>query len=92
MAQNSISGTITNTKNKALVGANVYITGTSIGTATNKNGYFKLKNISNGEHEITISYSGYKRIKQKIKLPTDKNALNFSMTTKEMPKLTIFGN
>lgn len=79
MAQNSISGTITNTKSKALIGANVYITGTSIGTATNKNGHYQLKNISNGEHEVTVSYSGYKRIKQKVQFPIKENILNFSL-------------
>ena len=42
-----------------LVGANVFITGTSLGAATNDKGSYEIKNISPGTYKLKVSYIGY---------------------------------
>ena len=42
-----------------LVGANVYIVGTSLGTASNEKGFYKLPNISEGTYIVRAEYIGY---------------------------------
>ena len=43
-----------------LQGANIIIKSTSIGTVSDKDGYFTIENIPNGNYIIVISYIGYK--------------------------------
>ena len=47
------------TTNEKLPGANVIVDGTSIGTATDLDGNFYIRNIPIGEQKIVISYIGY---------------------------------
>ena len=46
--------------NVPLVGANVIIEGSGIGTSTNENGYFHFDNLLNGSYSVTVSFIGYK--------------------------------
>jgi len=58
-AQRTISGTITEAgTNDPLIGANVLVSGTSLGTITDLDGNFTL-NVPNGSNSIEISYAGY---------------------------------
>lgn len=75
----NISGTVTDDNNQPLIGANVYINGTTIGTATNANGQFTLKNISTGNYQLCASYSGYKRYRKNIELKSSIEKLLISM-------------
>lgn len=43
-----------------LIGASLYLVGTSLGNATNVEGEYKINNIPEGEYQIRISYVGYK--------------------------------
>ncbi|MCU4175299.1 TonB-dependent receptor [Carboxylicivirga sp. N1Y90] len=70
-----ISGKVLDENNQALIGANVYINGTTYGTATNKNGEFILKNIALNQYQLCVSYSGYKRLRMAIDATTDKTDL-----------------
>jgi len=58
-AQNTITGTITDENNEPLIGANVVIAGTTIGTATDIDGKFTLKTGSEFPFDIEVSYLGY---------------------------------
>jgi hypothetical protein len=63
LAQNKglISGKITETATgKPAPFINVYFANTSIGTTSNENGEFVLKNIPNGKYSLTFSGVGYK--------------------------------
>ncbi|OJJ14440.1 hypothetical protein BKI52_42420 [marine bacterium AO1-C] len=60
-AQNSIRGKITAQDNKEIVaGASVYISNTTIGTATDGKGLFKLNNIPKIPFDLNISSIGFK--------------------------------
>ena len=39
--------------------ANVFISNTSLGAATNRDGYFVISGISSGEYELKVSMIGY---------------------------------
>lgn len=64
-----VFGTITSTDdNSPIPNANVYLSGTLWGSATDENGHFKIDNISNGEYEIVVSMIGYESISKIISL------------------------
>ena len=59
-AQTTIRGKIIDNNTKeTLIGANVIIKGTSIGTATNLDGFFKITTASGFPIVLTVSYLGY---------------------------------
>ena len=65
-AQNgSLSGSITDKSNgDPLIGANVFIKGTSKGAATNLDGTYLIKGIKAGVYDIEFTYIGYKKTVQ----------------------------
>jgi TonB-dependent receptor len=60
-AQGTLRGVITDSlTQKALVGANVFLSGTAIGSATNIEGEYTVKPIPEGTYTVKVSYIGYK--------------------------------
>lgn len=60
--------------------ANIFISNSSIGGASDKNGYFELRNLPYGRYEIIASVIGYEILKAKIGLYNDaKRNLRFEM-------------
>jgi hypothetical protein len=66
----SISGKITDKKtNEVLIGVNVIIQGTTIGSATDLNGDYKIQSVKPGTYNLVISYISYKtKVVEKIKV------------------------
>jgi hypothetical protein len=57
----SISGTITDAKTgESIIGANVVITGTSVGAASDINGQYEIANVKPGTYSLSISFITYK--------------------------------
>ena len=54
-----------------LVGANVFIEGTSIGTAADQKGFYEITNIKEGNYSLKASYIGYKTYSDSISLQGD---------------------
>ncbi len=54
-----------------LIGCNVYLEGTGLGSATNKEGYYIISGIKEGGYKIVFSYVGYQEIKKEIYLKRD---------------------
>ena len=61
-AQNgTISGNVTDGKtNEAIIGANVYIQGTQVGSATDIEGNFSIANVKPGTYSLVVSFITYK--------------------------------
>ncbi len=76
-AQQTISGTITNTQNEPLFGVEVFIEDLQKGTSTNEKGYFELNNLPNGTIKLTIVLMGYKTQIKTILLTEVTTQLNF---------------
>ncbi|MFQ5649890.1 MAG: TonB-dependent receptor domain-containing protein [bacterium] len=63
----TLSGFIYDAANgEALIGANVYLEGTQVGSSTNVNGYYVIPGIPAGAYTLVVHYIGYKPIKQEI--------------------------
>jgi TonB-dependent receptor len=61
LAQGKLTGAVTDSTNKStLVGANVYIMGTSQGASSNIDGNYIITDVPIGKQTVKISYIGYK--------------------------------
>ncbi len=85
-AQTIINGTVTDTKNQPIEGANIYLDGTYDGTSTDANGQFQFTTTTTGMQSLIISYVSFESktitkpvsdlTNQKITLKDDVNALD----------------
>ncbi len=78
-----ISGYITNEAGEPLPFASVYILGTTIGTASNPEGYFELE-LPAGEYELIFQYVGYRQHHETIILSDSPLSLNIRLETEEV--------
>jgi hypothetical protein len=72
---------------EGLIGANVMIVGTSIGTAADINGNFVLANLSPGNYTLKITYVGYKDKTEKVSVVKNRA----SMVTAKMDWIAVKG-
>ncbi|MBN2280796.1 MAG: TonB-dependent receptor [Candidatus Marinimicrobia bacterium] len=97
MAQSSsttgkIRGTVTDAQTgDPLVGANIIIEGTTIGSATNTNGQFVIPNIAAGQHSLVVTYMGYatQNIKNIEVFPGQSVNLNFELSPASLQGETV---
>ena len=55
-----ISGKVTDVQTgEVLIGAHIFIEGTSLGSSADQNGNYTLTGVSSGEHQLSSSYIGY---------------------------------
>lgn len=54
-----ISGRVTDENNEPLISANVLVNGTSLGSATNLDGYYSILNVRPGTYTLNFKYIGY---------------------------------
>lgn len=54
-----IYGTVKETSGTPLAGANVILIGTELGSATNEDGYYEIKNLDTGLYSLEVSMIGY---------------------------------
>ena len=74
-AQNiDVSGTVVDKNGEPLIGATVMLAGTSVGTATDLDGNYTLKNVD-PKARIIFSYIGYNSLEEKIDGRTTINAV-----------------
>jgi len=72
-SQTTISGTVSNSvTNEALIGVNVVIKGTTIGTVTDIDGNYTLTNAKPLPWEVEVSYVGYEPQIVNVSSPNDK--------------------
>ena len=65
---------------------NVYIKGTTLGTATNDNGHYILEHLPIGTHTVVVSFMGYKTIEQEVTLKAN-NSVEMNFTLEEITRL-----
>ncbi len=79
IAQNIISGNITNENSEPLIGANIIIKNTTLGTASDTNGNYKIIGLKNGEYIIRVSFFGYETLEKQVVLTGQKITLDIEM-------------
>ncbi len=67
-----------------LIGANVVVAGTQLGSATDTNGNFRINGCSPGIYSLEVSYSGYERNKIKHTIIEENNPSRFFIELSEM--------
>ncbi len=72
-AQQTISGTVVDKKNKPVVGANVFIDGTYDGASTDEKGNFNFKTTAAGNQLLVVSFLSYETIKVPIEVEKFQN-------------------
>ena len=72
-AQQTISGTVVDEKNKPVVGANVFIDGTYDGASTDEKGNFNFKTTAAGNQLLVVSFLSYETIKVPIEVEKFQN-------------------
>ncbi len=80
MGQN-IEGKVSNQDGKLLNGVSVYLDGTSIGTSTNEEGYFKITATTKFNTSLIVRFMGYEDIQ--ISNPYQAKFFDITMTVKE---------
>lgn len=79
-----------------LIGANVIIVGTNLGSATDINGYYAILNIPPGTYQIKISSIGFKTIIiDDVKVVADRTteiSVSLQSTTVEMEEIKVFAD
>lgn len=65
-AQQTISGTVVDEKNKPIVGANVFIDCTYDGVSTDEKGFFNFKTTTSGNQTLVISFLTFETLKVAI--------------------------
>jgi len=67
---------------QALIGANVMIVGTTIGTATDNQGQFLIGKVPPGTYEVTVRYIGYADVTKEVTVQANRTATSeFELTT-----------
>lgn len=91
----SIKGQITLTNNDAADNVSVVLKGTKIGTNTDSQGYYEIKNLKPGSYVIKVSAVGYSSKEKNIALNGgDEIIENFSISSnsEELDEIVVNGN
>jgi TonB-dependent receptor len=68
---NSITGKVVGAENEPLVGVSVFIKKLNLVAFTDYSGQFTLRNVPNGDHELSFSYLGYKPLFKMVSATTN---------------------
>lgn len=78
----SFSGTVNEKKSgEPIVGANVYFNGTTLGTVTDKDGMYVIRNVKPGNYEVIVSCVGYRRLKEEVAVFEKETRFDCSLET-----------
>jgi len=90
-----ISGQVVDNNNLPVIGANILVEKTLLGTATDSKGKFLIANLPNGDYKISVSVIGYsRRISEMIRIRGNKSEVNFALepTSYQFDQLIISAN
>nr|WP_294922409.1 TonB-dependent receptor plug domain-containing protein [uncultured Flavobacterium sp.] len=79
MAQNTISGKITDEYGNPITGAYIQLLGTKISVETNTDGLYQMESLAGGRFTIEVNASGYVAKQQTIVLESSATLLNISL-------------
>lgn len=79
MAQVKISGTVTDNKNRPLIGASITLKGTYDGATADSTGKFSFTTTEKGDYILEAKSINYKTIKQKVTIANESLIIHFSL-------------
>ena len=93
-AQTSVSGYVRSTSDAPLPGSSVLIQGTTIGTTTDAEGFFEIRDLKGGNYTFEISALGYFKTTENVQVKASK-AASFNIKLKEnqtnLNEVQVFG-
>ena len=91
-----ITGKVLDAKtSEPLIGVNILVMQTKLGTVTDVNGNFELTNLNEGKYKLKFSYLGYLTIYKDITLPIDESKkieVKLSETSIDLTEVIVTGN
>lgn len=76
---------------RALSGANVRLEGTTLGTATDSDGTFLLKDVPAGEYVLRVSFTGYETVRKKVDRSNENLFFEMSASPINLNQVVITG-
>ncbi|MDP6586178.1 MAG: TonB-dependent receptor, partial [Anaerolineales bacterium] len=91
--QSSIGGVVSDESNNPIVGANVIVEGTNLGSAADADGYYSI-DLGAGSHTITASAIGYESQSSEVRVRGEAGIANFvlSVSALEMSALEVLAS
>jgi hypothetical protein len=89
--QIKIHGNILDEKGNPVIGANVFIEGTYIGSSSDQEGYFSFEIEDRGAHNLVVKFIGYEDVYQSINVDKDQLDLTINLVEEanQMDMITI---
>ena len=75
----TISGVITGENGDPIVGANVWLKGTTIGSSTRTDGSYRINGVPDGDYEIIAAHIGYQSVELPVIVSGNSLKIDFSM-------------
>jgi len=72
-----LKGTLQDQNNEPIAGANIYLEGTVLGTASNADGSFTISNVPEGHYTLIISFIGFQQ--ETIPLPVENSDIDLEI-------------
>ena len=92
-AQTSIKGTVKDAKTgETLIGCNVYLQGTTIGTTTDLDGNYLMANVSVGSYNLIASYISYNQQINRVSVEKNQSSVsdfNLEAVTVSINEVTV---
>jgi hypothetical protein len=89
----TVSGFVHDASNgEGLIGANVYLEGTTIGSSTNRSGYYVIPKAPPGTFNLIVHFIGYKKFSKEINVSVDENVevnAHLEVESIEMQKVVV---
>lgn len=87
----SVSGSVIDSDNEAIAAAQVFLSGTTIGTTTDENGVFQLNGVPEGIFELIVSFLGFETASYTINTNSLESQYNFVLNEKiyELDEVTV---
>lgn len=76
----TVSGKVMSVDGTELIGASIAVEGLDIGTISDTDGSYMLKNVPTGEHVITASYVGYSPVSKTVNVKSGSNTVSFELS------------
>ena len=73
----SVSGVVSD-GDKPLIGANVVVEGTELGTVSSDDGSYSV-DVPSGQYDITVSFIGYSSVTQEVMVGEENVGVNFTL-------------
>ena len=90
-----VFGTVTDNNGQPLIGANVIVENTLLGTATDSKGRYRIFNLPNRKFKIVVSVIGYSKETSEVLIPSsERQEVNFQLepTSYQYDQLVITAN